>query len=103
MLQHAFGEPVRAAFTLHRIAVDRPGLAAVFIGDPMRMSRSHEDRMFGCKDQISARNQRLVDHAREAPQILDVVERQGAVDEVESSPRQFQRLEIRDSIFNGGV
>ena len=69
----------------------------------MRMRRSHEDRMLDREDQISAGSQRSVDYVRKAPEILDIVKGQGAINEVESHLRQFQHLKIDDPIFNGRV
>jgi hypothetical protein len=51
----AFGELVCPELTLNGIAIDRPGLAALLVGDPMWMRGRHEDRMLDGEPATRAR------------------------------------------------
>lgn len=102
VFEDTLGEPVGAAFAFEGVAGDGPGsLAPVF--DPGRVGGGHEDRVFDGEDEGSAGGEGAVDHADEAVEVADVVEREGAEGEVEGLGGKLEGFEVGALVDDGGV
>jgi hypothetical protein len=103
LLDHAFGKPVGNPCALDGIAVDRPGLAAFRVDEPIRARRGHVDRVLDREDETRARRKRSVHASREPAEILDVMQGERAEGEIEGGVRQLQLFEIRNPVFDTAV
>src|SRR5262249_34723255 len=82
LLDDTLGEPISSAGTFLEIAVEQPVPASGSIA-PAGTGRSGINRMLDRKTQAPARNQRSTNLRHQSAQVLHVVERRRAVDQVE--------------------
>src|SRR3546814_12799978 len=99
MLEHAFGEPVRPALPLEGIAVDGPGLAALFVAQPVRIRRGHVDRMLDGEDEMGAGKERPVPSSHQPPAVLDVADGARAIGQRDYPLRQPELVEVAQRVL----
>ncbi len=87
-------DPLGYASSLEQVVIDRPHPGPVGLGSPPWCPRGGEDGVLDGKHEPAARHQQSPYRRARSRHIRDVVQRQGAVDEIEGRLRQRKLLYV---------
>src|SRR3546814_16825579 len=67
------------------------------------MRRGKGDRMLDGEDEMGAGNERTMHRCHQPPEVLDIVEGEGAVDQIEGLLRQRELFEVGQPVLDGWI